>query len=269
MPLPSEHPTQTLYDEEFGQTTAFPLSVDDVTDQDTQDAYAYLAAVKQQALSDTSVYFSVRARDGTAAENVPVLDNHNKEADAREEPIDDESDHILNESSDHDEKLLVWQLQLQSDFQSLKTDLTLAQRTGRLNVRAWPGTVPSTGKQWRTAMLDTTPPPLAHFFSLDHATTVRLTVYATKWLSTGTRTPLAMWIWCLLLRLDTPLDANDTAIVRELGQKALNLWFKTNGGVGVSATARHAWAMVVTIVGSYYRQSDLKLARKIPIANEN
>ncbi|KAG7193878.1 uncharacterized protein KQ657_005076 [Scheffersomyces spartinae] len=239
-------------DEQFGQLSAFPLPEGDTVDQDTQDAYTYLASVRKQAESETSVFYSVR-RDLLALEDGEQIGNDTKEL------YSDQHNSKNNEKEI--EPLVQWQFNFQTEFKSIKAELTQLQRLGRLTPRSWPEPIPSTGKQWRTAMLDQSPPPIAHFFSLDHSTTLRLVVYATKWLSTGTRISLSKWIWCLLIRLDTPLDASDTSIIRELGVKALKLWEKTNGGVGVSPTAKHCWAMIVTIVGSYYRQSDLALAR--------
>lgn len=114
--------------------------------------------------------------------------------------------------------------------------------------------VPHNPKQWRQFVFENQPPPLAWFvLVVDRPTIFKLLNYFTKWLCSSSDDNLSLWIWTVFVRIDREMDANEVAVIRDLGKKARKLVEKVEADNPVKYTLE----MVVAVVAYYYGQKDI------------
>lgn len=208
--------TQGPLDEAFGSHPVLPVEGD-------SEVTNYLKQVRQQALSDDTVVFARRDR------NTP------KEVLTKDVP-------------ETNEKFRIWAQMVMDRFMAQKTEMkqTHASRTY---------TYPDTSAEWRALIMGSEPPEHGYFTALTHSSVVKLIVYATKWLSAKTSPNLSLWLFTLLVRLDTPLDYSETAVLREAAKKAIRIYTRAN--LQLDPTTKYTFGYLVAIIGTYYGQQDL------------
>lgn len=217
--------TQGPLDEEFGQHSAFPIG----NSSENDEVYEYLRSVRREAEADKSFHFVERTEKEEKEESaqlmmiVPqetidkIMDTFKAQKQARDERLEQE------ENEDAEEKT----------FQ-----------------------VPESAALWRKKVFSEQPDPQFLDF-LEHTTIIKLIVYYTKWLLASLPEELGKWIFLTLLRLDSDLDHRETAIVRDLGKKAVKIRAKLEELEGSHAVCEYITDMTLVIVAIHFRQRDL------------
>lgn len=220
--------TQGPLDEDFGQHRAFPLDAAPDDGEDSQ-VYQYLSSVRKEAEADQGFHYVERSK------------TVKKESEASDESI------VPQEVID----------EIMKSFDALKK-----ARDERLEEQEEEDTeeaefaVPESAAEWRKKIFSEQPD--AQFLEfLEHTTIIKLIVYYTKWLLINMPEQLGKWIFTTFLRLDRDLDHKETAIVRDLGKKAVKLRAKVEEAEDVSPIPKHIIDMTLVIVGIYFRQRDL------------
>lgn len=240
------HYTQGPLDDAFGQHPVFPLSHSLRQEASVlREVMEYISGVRLEARNDASIHFASKI-ERKPNENFP------KHEDMRLTQTLEKSTREPTE----------WQKSVMNQFLNLKEDIALyiternqlleqAKKEARSLYQ-----VCSTSAEWRKLILNE-PPPLIDFFyfCIVHSDVIKLVIYLTKWLSSNVASNLSKWIFVLLLRLDSTLDHNDCAVVRELAKKALKI--KEKGSAQLNETTLFTLDFIVYIVATYFGQKDL------------
>lgn len=209
--------TQGPLDEAFGSHPVLPMEGD-------SDVTNYLKEVRREALSDKTVVFATRDRNIS------------------------KSSTLTKDKPESNKEFQIWAKTVMDKFMDQKTDMKQSQQKNSY-------TYPDTSVEWRTLIMGSEPPEHTYFMALTHSSVVKLIVYATKWLSAKTSPNLSLWLFTLLVRLDTPLDYSETAVLRETAKKAIRIYTRANHQL--DSTTKYTFAYLVAIIGIYYGQQDL------------
>lgn len=240
------HYTQGPLDDAFGQHPVFPLNSSLRQEASVlREVMEYISGVRLEARNDAPVHF-VSKDDSTPNENV------SKHEDIMLTQALDQSSREASE----------WQKAVLNQFLDLKEDIALyiTERKQQLEQATKEAKslyqVCSTSAEWRKLILNE-PPPLIDFFyfCIVHSDVIKLVIYLTKWLSSNVTNNLSKWIFILLLRLDSTLDHNDCAVVRDLAKKALKI--KGKGSAQFNETTTFTLDFIIYIVAIYFGQKDL------------
>lgn len=222
-------------DPTFGQHSAFPDNHVS-SDEESHNVFAYLRQVRNEAENDRSVYF----------------------AEERSQMVQSETTPVIEKSEDHNDQIPIIAPEIVNSvvLRFLNLKLQINDSMAEIRDADMQMELPETANQWRTLVHSQVPFPIEYFYNvLDHPTIIKLVVYFTKWLCSSSNEYISQWIWIVLLRLDAPLDVNESAIIRELGKKAFKLYQKLDKSV--SDVSRFTISMVLIITSEYYGQKDL------------
>ncbi|ODV81832.1 uncharacterized protein CANTADRAFT_45225 [Suhomyces tanzawaensis NRRL Y-17324] len=213
----------------YGQVQALPVS------EEGSPVQEYLREVRRQAEQEQSVFYRAkRSRE-----------DDDEEEDGPERGAGDQEEIEDSVASQ-------WAHNVVHTFTSLKLVIVPDRQTTPPSPY-----VPETANQWRKYVLDTSPPQLAYFYTaIDRPTVFKLVVYFTKWLSLSANANLSQWVWMVLLRIDSSMDASELAVIRDLGKKAGKLCSRANTE-NTDPVARGTLDMIVVVVAHYYGQRDL------------
>ncbi|CCE81668.1 Piso0_002331 [Millerozyma farinosa CBS 7064] len=246
---PSEkdrHYTQGPLDDTFGQHPVFPLSSS--LRQETsvsREVMEYISEVRLEARNDAPVHF-VSKDESTPNEDISrhedmrltqTVEQNSREATEWQESVSNQflglKEHIASYITERKQSLEQARKEAQSSYQ-----------------------VCSTSAEWRKLILNEPPPSIDFFyFCIVHSDVIKLVIYSTKWLSSNVTSNLSKWIFVLLLRLDSTLDHNDCAVVRDLAKKALKI--KEKGSAQLNETTTFTLDFIIYIVATYFGQKDL------------
>ncbi|CCE82599.1 Piso0_002331 [Millerozyma farinosa CBS 7064] len=240
------HYTQGPLDDAFGQHPVFPLNSWSRQEASvSREVMEYISGVRLEAKNDAPVHF-VTKDESTPSEDV-----------SRHEDLG--ATHALHQSS---KEATEWQKTALDRFLSLKEDIgsyiterkqsiVQAKKEAQSSYK-----VCSTSAEWRKLILNEPPPPIDFFyFCIVHSDVIKLVIYSTKWLSSNVTSNLSKWIFDLLLRLDSTLDHNDCAVVRDLAKKALKI--KEKSSAQLNETTTFTLDFIIYIVATYFGQKDL------------
>lgn len=222
---PEQHYTQGPLDEDFGQHSAFPL---DATVDSEDPVIQYLKSVRQEAQADKPFHF---------------VERH----DTAERTESDQHELVIPQEK-VDEIMKALNALKKDKMEELQSDSETEQHYD----------VPESAAAWRKKVFTEQPDPSFLKF-LEHTTIIKLIVYYTKWLLINMPEQLGLWIFTTFLRLDRDLDHRETAIVRDLGKKALKLREKLGTANDVAPAVEHIIDMTLSIVAVHFRQRDLLL----------
>lgn len=116
--------------------------------------------------------------------------------------------------------------------------------------------LPLTFSKWKLFINKSgTPIDLPLLLSFDHALLIRLLGYSRKWVSANMSEQLGKWIYSILVRIPTVLDADDISVLRDLARKCISTRRQTLHDL--SPTVKYILDSTILIVAKYYGQHDL------------
>ncbi|CUM64294.1 uncharacterized protein PRCAT00001892001 [Priceomyces carsonii] len=234
----------------FFQHAAFPMVVKQFEDDDvSREVFEYLNSVRKEAEADQCIHF---AEDKTQSFEQNDLRNHRTRDASKEESAHREGLRL----SENVEVSNEWKLKVMTALLDLK-EQTRNMRDKILLTDSSEIIIPLNASSWRRLVFQSPVPPIEFFIiQLDHLTIIKLVIYFTKWLSGSIDQNLSRWIWLLFIRLDAPLDVNETSIIRDLGKKALKLCNHKRFHE-FSELSRITIKTTLVIVSEYFGQRDL------------
>jgi hypothetical protein len=233
----------------FGQHRALPIAqtVLDAVRPGTipTDAETYLALVRKEAESGSSVMFVERIDYEGQDQGQQQQQHHHH----HHHPIENN-----NTAATISEK--IDKTQLDAIITDFNTERSSYPEIGSLPV---PGSftqnpTPANFTEWYKYILhnDASIDLISNF---DQELTVKLLIYATKWIKNkSTHGNIAQWIHALLLRLPPLLESQDVAVIRALGLRAKKTWCKGEGDEVTKACC----LFVIAVVSRVYGQRDLE-----------
>ncbi|CAI5760552.1 unnamed protein product [Candida verbasci] len=146
--------------------------------------------------------------------------------------------------------------QLLCDFQQLKQSITIVNYDFDSNFNELPQSFPKFKKNF-----DFDPPSIQYFYNISRVHTFKLLHFITKLLSINTAPTLSKWIWSLLVRIDSVIDANECSLIRDLGKKAIKIRNKCRDSLNnpLNPITMYTTSFIIIIVGKYFGQHDLLL----------
>ncbi|KAG7665619.1 BRR1 [[Candida] subhashii] len=224
-----------------GQSRALPIDQDDEASMEVQK---YLLSVRQEALTGPSITY-VEATT-TTVQSQPV--NTNKEEDKQN--VEEGHELVI------DQNFIDWSDQLVNQLRLVKQQIDPSQLSSPIEDPY----IPKDNNSWRKYMSENEPPGISYFYNhLDKPTIFKLIIYITKWLSISPKDTLSRWIWKLFIRIDTPLQADECSIMRDLCKKAIKIKTKQNlvANDEISTNSSFTVDMIIVVVSKYYGQLDL------------
>ncbi|CCH45985.1 Survival of motor neuron protein-interacting protein [Wickerhamomyces ciferrii] len=222
----------------FGQYRALPISQEilQIITNDTipTDAETYLAMVRHQAESSSSVMFSKENKPSITSNPISQQSIEPQEINKKDQILEEYKTTVLNQYLEQRSKLPEpGTLEIPSSF-----------------------IFPENFTEWRSYFIQN-PPTKAIISNIDHELNLKLIIYSSKWLNNNTPEKISQWIYALLVRLSDVLLSNEMSNLRELGQRAKKINLK--GDDIVSELSRATNDFIILIISRFFGQRDLEL----------
>lgn len=145
----------------------------------------------------------------------------------------------------------IWEKEFLETFLALRISFNSLHTTSKLI------SLPEDKAEWYRLILKTLHPPTTSMINcIDHSMALELLKWNTGWLSSTSPQQQMMWIFFLLIKIDTVMTSDELSILRELCKKCLIL---RNSKTTLPLYIQFSIDMVISIVGNLFGQKDLLL----------